>query len=84
MTSKRQEVALREAVKSVHPDSREQRPKICFLCVGDPNLPLDERVKEYKTPGSLSRLFWFIHVSRRWLDSQIEPDMNARFAKYFE
>ncbi|EQL37995.1 hypothetical protein BDFG_01012 [Blastomyces dermatitidis ATCC 26199] len=57
-------VALREAITSVQVDSPDQRPEICFLCVGNPNLQLAKRTKKYHDPGSLTRHFRRKHVDR--------------------
>ncbi|KAG5293363.1 hypothetical protein I7I50_03747 [Histoplasma capsulatum G186AR] len=57
-------VVLREAIASVQVDSPDQRPEICFLCVGNPNLQLAKRTKKYHDPGSLTRHFRRKHVDR--------------------
>lgn len=68
--SKRQEletddqIALRRPMASVRIHSLDQRPTICFLCVGNPALPLEERIKVYKTPGLVSRHFQRWHINR--------------------
>lgn len=41
----------------------ERRPQICFLCVGNPALPMRDRIRKYATVGSLSRHFRR-HVTR--------------------
>ena len=51
------EIALRQTMESVRIKSRGQRPKICFLCLGNPNLPLKDRISEHTTSGSLTRHF---------------------------
>jgi hypothetical protein len=48
------DAVLELAKLSVH---TEERPQICFLCVGNPALPMCDRVKKYATVGSLSRHF---------------------------
>ncbi|KAL4861379.1 hypothetical protein BDV12DRAFT_208062 [Aspergillus spectabilis] len=51
------EVALYQVMKSVRVKSRKQRPMIYFLCLGNPNLLLKDRIANHKTPGSLTRHF---------------------------
>lgn len=46
-------------------DQRE-RPTTCFLCLGNPNLPLKEQTAKHKTPGSLTRHFLRKHINRPW------------------
>jgi Protein of unknown function (DUF3435) len=60
--------ALRRAIASVQADSR---PLICFLCVGNPDLPMCDRVKKYATVGSLSRHFRR-HVTKLKMGKQID------------
>jgi hypothetical protein len=48
-------IALRRAIASVRISSPDQRPSVCFLCVGNSAPPLEERTKVYDTPGSVSR-----------------------------
>jgi len=52
---------LSRAVSSV---KKNKRPTICFLYLGNPALPIRERVVSYATPGSLSRHFYRKHVSK--------------------
>ncbi|KAL2005205.1 hypothetical protein VTN00DRAFT_2415 [Thermoascus crustaceus] len=40
-------VALHQAIASVRIGSPGQRPMICFLCVGNPGLPMEKRTREY-------------------------------------
>lgn len=61
--------ALGQAIASVKTD---KRPKVCFLCLGNPRLSMDERVKEYATVGSLSRHFLRHHVNRLEAGKQID------------
>ena len=60
--------ALKRAVKSVRTD---KRPLLCFLCVGNPDLPICDRVKEYATVGSLSRHF-LSHVTKLKVGKKID------------
>jgi hypothetical protein len=60
------EVALRQAMESVQVKSQKQRPTICFLCLGNPNLPLKDRIAKHKTPGSLTRHFLRKHINPPW------------------
>ncbi|PVH71196.1 hypothetical protein DL98DRAFT_435646, partial [Cadophora sp. DSE1049] len=41
-----------------------KRPKVCFVCLGNPHLIMRERVVTYSTPGSLSRHFVRKYVSK--------------------
>jgi hypothetical protein len=66
------EIALRQAMESVRIKSPEERPTICFLCVGNPNLPLIDRIAEYATPGSLTRHFLRVHVNPPWQAEGVE------------
>ncbi|OAT08575.1 hypothetical protein BDBG_17071 [Blastomyces gilchristii SLH14081] len=50
------------AVASVCVKSLEERPKICFICLGNARLPEGERLRMYKNPGSLSRHFVNKHI----------------------
>ncbi|KAL1979001.1 hypothetical protein VTN96DRAFT_7497 [Rasamsonia emersonii] len=77
--SKRQEgsqededtIALRQAIASVRVGSPRQRPKICFLCVGDTRLPVTERTWVYNTPGSLSRHLRRKHLNSPWPEGKM-------------
>lgn len=60
------EIALRQAMESVRIDSPKQRPQICFLCLGNPDLPLKDRLLKHSTPGSLTRHFLRKHVNPSW------------------
>ena len=61
-------IMLGQAIKSVVTD---KLTRICFLCVGNPALPMDDRVKEYATVGSLSRHFRR-HIKKLQTDQQID------------
>jgi hypothetical protein len=52
---------LSKAISSI---KKDKRPTICFLCLGNPALPIRERVVLYATPGSLTRHFNRKHVSK--------------------
>lgn len=58
--------ALRQAMETVRIKSKDERPRVCFLCLGNPNLPLKERIAEHTTPGSLTRHFLRKHVNPPW------------------
>jgi hypothetical protein len=60
------DAALRQAMQSVQIKSPTQRPTVCFLCVGNPNVPLKDRTAKYATPGSLTRHFMQKHVNAPW------------------
>jgi hypothetical protein len=51
-SSRRRQIMLRNAIDSVRVTSREDRPTICFICVGNPNIPLKAQIAKYATPGS--------------------------------
>lgn len=57
---------LQNAMDLVRIKSPDVRPTICFLCVGNPSLPLEKRVTKYATPGSLTRHFLRKHVNTPW------------------
>ena len=63
------DIMLSQAILSVRTD---ERPKICFLCLGNSNLSMDQRVKEYATAGSLSRHFRDRHVKLLKMGQQID------------
>jgi hypothetical protein len=52
--------ALEYAKVSVY---KEKRPKICFLCLGNEELPLAQRIYSFGTPGDLSKHFGRKHLS---------------------
>ncbi|CAG7956785.1 unnamed protein product [Penicillium salamii] len=54
--------AFSKAIASVCVKSPEERPTICFICLGTPRLPQSERLRMYKNSGSLSRHFVSKHV----------------------
>ena len=60
------EVVLHEAIESVRITTPKERPLICFLCLGNANLPLKERIKKHATPGSLTKHFLRRHVNPPW------------------
>lgn len=60
------EIALRQAIESVRVKDPRERPTICFLCLGNPNLPLKERTAKHATPGSLTRHFKRKHINPPW------------------
>lgn len=55
-----------QAIESVRIKSCHDRPRICFICVGNPNLPMKNRILEHTTPGSLTRHFLRKHVNPPW------------------
>ncbi|KAJ5346269.1 hypothetical protein N7452_004273 [Penicillium brevicompactum] len=57
---------LHQAIQSVRINSHEDRPTICFLCVGNPSLSIKDRVKKYATSGSLTRHFLRKHLNPPW------------------
>jgi hypothetical protein len=42
---------------------QEERPTICFLCLGNQNLPMSKRIQSFSTPGNLSKHFQRKHLS---------------------
>jgi len=54
-----QEEALEAAKVSVY---KEERPKVCFLCLGNKALPLAERIRPFSTSGDLSKHFRRKHL----------------------
>jgi hypothetical protein len=52
---------LSRAISSI---KKNKRLTICFLCLGNPALPIRERVVSYATPGSLTRHFNRKYVSK--------------------
>jgi hypothetical protein len=54
-----EEEALEAAKVSVF---KEKRPKVCFLCLGNEDLPLAERKYPFSTPGNLSKHFGRKHL----------------------
>ncbi|KAJ1715650.1 hypothetical protein NYO67_2123 [Aspergillus flavus] len=60
------DTALRQTMESVRISSPKQRPQICFLCLGNPSLPLKDRLLMHSTPGSLTRHFLRKHVIPSW------------------
>ncbi|CAN9175099.1 unnamed protein product [Alternaria alternata] len=53
------EEALEAAKVSVY---KEERPKICFLCLGNERLPLAQRIHSFSTPGDLTKHFGRKHL----------------------
>lgn len=50
------------AIASVCVKSPEDRPTICFICLGNSRLPQNERLRIFKNAGSLSRHFVNMHI----------------------
>ncbi|KAK9847394.1 hypothetical protein MYU51_019501 [Penicillium brevicompactum] len=65
--------AFSKAIASVCVKSPEERPTICFICLGTPRLPQSERLRMYKNSGSLSRHFVSKHVK------PFSNDMHSQF-----
>jgi hypothetical protein len=51
-----------KAIASVCVKSPQERPTICFICLGTPRLPQSERLRMFKNSGSLSRHFVNKHI----------------------
>jgi hypothetical protein len=54
---------------------REDRPKICFLCLGKQDLPHGSRVYSFSTPGDLSKHFRRKHLSSLEEEERVECDV---------
>ena len=52
------EMALREAMEPIQIKNSEERHLICFLCLGNANLLLKERILKHTTPSSLTDIFY--------------------------
>lgn len=52
--------ALRAAMLKVF---KEERPTICFVCLGEESLPLEKRVYSFASPGDLTKHFKRKHLS---------------------
>ncbi|KAF2177343.1 hypothetical protein K469DRAFT_742556 [Zopfia rhizophila CBS 207.26] len=50
--------AIEAAKVSVY---KEKRPTICFICLGE-DVPMDQRIQEFSTPGDLSKHFKRKHL----------------------
>lgn len=60
---------LDAAMLSVYKD---KRPRICFLCLGNEQLPMDRRVYSFKAPGDLSKHFRRKHLANLGDDHRTE------------
>jgi hypothetical protein len=69
------DTALDLAIFSIKTD---KRPRVCFVCLGNPNLTIRERVATYITSGSLSRHFVRKHVSKMQTGQCIDCICNVR------
>ena len=63
------DITLSQAISSVISDKRQTK---CFLCLGNPQLSIRERIRDYATPGSLSRHFHNRHVKKMLAKQQID------------
>ncbi|KAB8069060.1 hypothetical protein BDV29DRAFT_183512 [Aspergillus leporis] len=63
---------LCQAMASVCIKKPNERPTICFLCIGNPQLPERKRLESYDTPGSLSRHFVDRHIKRYPKDMRVK------------
>ncbi|KAH2975874.1 hypothetical protein KXV25_006790 [Aspergillus fumigatus] len=52
---------LEAAIRSV---MTERRPRVCFICVGQPNLDIKRRVKQFKEHGDLTKYIRRKHFKR--------------------
>ncbi|EEH17450.1 hypothetical protein PABG_00013 [Paracoccidioides brasiliensis Pb03] len=72
------EVLLHQAMESVQakPTAEQPqacfRPRVCFLCVGNPSCSLNARIKKYATSGSLTRHFLRRHINPPWPAAGVE------------
>ena len=60
--------AFSMAMQSVY---QEKRPKICFVCLDNKNLPMSKRTSAFSTPGDLSKHFRRKHLSNLMMDQGI-------------
>ncbi|EED11910.1 conserved hypothetical protein [Talaromyces stipitatus ATCC 10500] len=72
-----QESKLHEAIRAVSMDSRSrnrkekvQRPLLCFLCVGNPNLDIVKRTQTFKAHGDVTK-----HIKRKHLKHIVEGNV---------
>nr|KMM69757.1 hypothetical protein CPAG_06071 [Coccidioides posadasii RMSCC 3488] len=72
------EILLHEAIASVQVNSPKEQPQVCFLCVGNPNCSLEDRVAKYTTPSSLTRHFLQKHVNPPWPANGVECNVCDR------
>ncbi|KAJ5203820.1 uncharacterized protein N7498_004699 [Penicillium cinerascens] len=56
-------IVLLKAIESIRIKSLNDRPRIYFLCVGNPKLSLKDRIIEHTTPSSLTRHFLRKHIN---------------------
>ncbi|EDN03747.1 conserved hypothetical protein [Histoplasma mississippiense (nom. inval.)] len=72
------EVLLHQAMESVQAKSTAEqpqtcfRPRVCFLCVGNPSCTLEDRIMKYATSGSLTRHFLRRHINPLWPATGVE------------
>ncbi|EDN07431.1 conserved hypothetical protein [Histoplasma mississippiense (nom. inval.)] len=72
------EVLLHQAMESVQAKSTAEqpqtcfRPRVCFLCVGNPSCALEDRIMKYATSGSLTRHFLRRHINPPWPATGVE------------
>ncbi|KAL4986820.1 hypothetical protein BDW68DRAFT_188545 [Aspergillus falconensis] len=64
--------AFFQALKTMCVRSSDERLKICFICLGNANLPLKKWIEEYATSGSLTRHFLQSHVNPPWPAGGVE------------
>ncbi|EDN08178.1 predicted protein [Histoplasma mississippiense (nom. inval.)] len=75
------EFLLRQAIESVQVKSTANqsqacfRPRVCFLCVGNPSCSLKDRIMKYATPGSLTRHFQRRHINPPWPATGVECNL---------
>lgn len=55
------DIALNEMILSIRTD---KRPTICFLCLGIPELPIQDQVSLFSSPGYLSKHVREKHVKK--------------------
>jgi hypothetical protein len=65
--SSESEILLNQAIRSVRTD---KRPIICFLCLGNPSLPISKRIFPFSSPGCLTKHFLKKYVKK------MKPDQN--------
>nr|KMM65368.1 hypothetical protein CPAG_01719 [Coccidioides posadasii RMSCC 3488] len=58
--------------------SQDNWPRVCFLCVRDPNLSLKDWIVKYTTPDLLTRHFLWKHVNPPWPTKEVECNVCER------
>ena len=65
------ETILYHAIAVVRVSTPEERPQICFLCVGDCRLSIKQRARNFSTVGSLTRHIENMHIKPPWPNEKV-------------